>query len=187
MEKGLKDRILKLRVEGKTYNEIKKLLSCTKSVISYYCKNAKLENYNFLKPPSKEEIDMFQKVYNETQSSVKVSEITGWSKPTILKYIIVKQKKTKEEKRKNNVEQVIDWRKKNKKKLIDYKGGCCEICKYDKCIEALEFHHKNPLEKDFGISGVTKSFDKMKKEVDKCILVCANCHREIHEELKLIK
>jgi predicted HNH restriction endonuclease len=37
-------------------------------------------------------------------------------------------------------------------------------------------------EKDFSISGKTLSFEKMKKEVDKCILVCSNCHSEIHSE-----
>lgn len=63
-----------------------------------------------------------------------------------------------------------------------YKGGKCYICKYDKCPSALEFHHKDPKIKDFGVSekGFTRSWDKIKKEVDKCILICANCHREIH-------
>jgi predicted RNA-binding Zn-ribbon protein involved in translation (DUF1610 family) len=75
-------------------------------------------------------------------------------------------------------------RKKVKRLLVEYKGGKCEKCGYNKCIEALDFHHKNPNEKDFGISanGHTKSLDKLKKEVDKCQLVCANCHREIHAE-----
>ena len=46
----------------------------------------------------------------------------------------------------------------------------------------LEFHHLNPDEKDFGIGtkGYTRSIEINKQEVDKCILVCANCHREIH-------
>lgn len=68
-----------------------------------------------------------------------------------------------------------------KEKAVEYKGGKCEICGYDKCIDALEFHHKNPDEKDFGISsGETRSWGKIKKELDKCIMLCANCHREIH-------
>lgn len=49
-----------------------------------------------------------------------------------------------------------------------------------KYIGALEFHHLNPNKKDFGISGGTKSFETLRPEVDKCILVCSNCHREIH-------
>ena len=71
-----------------------------------------------------------------------------------------------------------------KKSLVDYKGGKCEICGYNKCIDALEFHHLNPNEKEFTIAQYCASnhsdYDKAKAEVDKCILVCANCHREIH-------
>ena len=75
--------------------------------------------------------------------------------------------------------------KKTKEKLIEYKGGKCQICGYNKCISALEFHHLDPSQKDFNISGGTKSFEKAKIEVDKCVLVCSNCHREIHAGLTL--
>lgn len=73
-------------------------------------------------------------------------------------------------------------RERIKELLVEHKGGKCEICGYDKCISALEFHHLNPDEKDFGIGakGYTRSVEKNKEEVNKCILVCANCHREIH-------
>ncbi len=85
---------------------------------------------------------------------------------------------------KKNYLHVKNYRKILKEKLVEYKGGKCEICGYNKCVEALEFHHLNPEEKDFGISSYSSlSFDKAKKEVDKCILVCANGHREIHYEL----
>ena len=71
-----------------------------------------------------------------------------------------------------------------KEKLVEYKVGKCEKCGYDKCINALEFHHLDPTKKDFGIAnGNAIAFEKAKKEVDKCILVCANCHREIHFSL----
>ena len=75
------------------------------------------------------------------------------------------------------------WRKRTKQLLVEYKGSKCELCGYDKCIEALEFHHINENTKEFAISGSTKSFEKQKQEVDKCILVCANCHRELHAGL----
>ena len=72
-------------------------------------------------------------------------------------------------------------RQRLKEKLVEYKGGKCEICGYNKCINALEFHHLDPSEKDFGIAnGNAIAFEKAKKEVDKCIMVCSNCHREIH-------
>lgn len=75
-------------------------------------------------------------------------------------------------------------RKKVKQLLVEYKGGKCEKCGYSKCIGALEFHHLDPSKKDFGIgsNGNTLKLDRMKKEADKCILVCSNCHKEIHNE-----
>ena len=82
-------------------------------------------------------------------------------------------------------EAVQKRRDKTKQILIEYKGGKCEICGYNRCISALEFHHLDPNEKDFGIAskGYTRDIETNKKEVDKCILVCANCHREIHNKI----
>ena len=52
-----------------------------------------------------------------------------------------------------------------------------------KCNSALEFHHVDPKQKDFHISkNMNKSWYKIKNEIEKCILVCANCHRELHEK-----
>ncbi len=69
-----------------------------------------------------------------------------------------------------------------KQKCVNYKGGTCEICGYDKSIGSLEFHHIDSSEKDFQISKVkSHSFsDTVKKELDKCMLLCRNCHGEIH-------
>ena len=68
---------------------------------------------------------------------------------------------------------------------LEYKGCKCEKCGYSKSIRALEFHHKDPNEKDFDISRAKlKIFDdSIKKELDKCLLLCANCHREEHDRL----
>ena len=62
----------------------------------------------------------------------------------------------------------------NKKALIEYKGGKCSACGYNKCQQALDFHHTG--EKSFTI-GNRKSapIDILKKEADKCILLCRNC------------
>lgn len=75
-------------------------------------------------------------------------------------------------------------RKKLKEMAVEYKGGCCSRCGYNKSVAALEFHHKDPTQKDFGIAskGYTRSWEKVKIELDKCIMLCANCHREIHDE-----
>jgi len=73
-------------------------------------------------------------------------------------------------------------RKKLKEMAVEYKGGKCIFCGYNKCIDALEFHHLDSKKKDFGLSarGLTRSWKRIQKELDKCILVCANCHRELH-------
>jgi hypothetical protein len=74
-------------------------------------------------------------------------------------------------------------RRRRKLKAIEYKGGKCQICGYDKCASALHFHHTDPNEKDFGFSdkGIPRSWEKQKIELDKCILLCSNCHCEVHE------
>lgn len=72
-------------------------------------------------------------------------------------------------------------RQENKKKAVEYKGGKCEICGYDKCIDALEFHHQDSTKKENILSKMMScAWERIKKELDKCKLVCANCHREIH-------
>lgn len=76
------------------------------------------------------------------------------------------------------------WRIATKQKLLAYKGGKCSICGYDKNVPgAYDFHHRNPKEKDFGISRYQNlNWKKLLKEVDKCDLVCKNCHAEIHDD-----
>ncbi|MBP7057990.1 hypothetical protein KBB06_01465 [Candidatus Gracilibacteria bacterium] len=75
---------------------------------------------------------------------------------------------------------VAKRRKNIRQQAISYKGGKCHLCGYNRCIEALEFHHFD-TNKEFGISqkGYTRSWETVKKELDKCILLCANCHREV--------
>lgn len=80
--------------------------------------------------------------------------------------------------------QSLERQRELKLKCVEYKGGKCQIqgCGYNRYQGALEFHHLDPEEKDFNL-GELKSYsfnDKVKKELDKCMLVCSNCHREIH-------
>jgi hypothetical protein len=67
-----------------------------------------------------------------------------------------------------------------KQQCVDYLGGCCTECGYNKSLAALDFHHLNPLEKDMKYLNHRMSFEKLKVELDKCVLLCANCHREKH-------
>jgi DNA invertase Pin-like site-specific DNA recombinase len=258
MNKDLKNKIIELRKEGRSYNEISKILQCSKSVISYHC--SKIENneelvsinvitknieqtktpftdfgekfnnesideivrlkykgltYDEIKnktgvsfdkikkicrkysindanvyakktnKPNNQEIKKVQEYYDNCLSTRKTASEFNWSRHRVSKYIKIKKivKQDNETRKKSIVKAVINWRRRVKIKLIEYKGGECEKCGYNKCINALSFHHKDPNEKDFSISGKSYSFDRMKKEVDKCILVCSNCHIEIHEGL----
>lgn len=71
-------------------------------------------------------------------------------------------------------------RRKVKQQLIDVLGGKCERCGYNKCAAALQFHHKDPKEKEFAISAKQfLSYEKCLKEIKKCKLLCANCHAEV--------
>ena len=78
-------------------------------------------------------------------------------------------------------ERVTKYRKKRKTDLVEAFGGKCQICGYDKCQEALQFHHIDPSQKQYGIAqkGHCRKWDEVVLEAGKCILVCANCHVEI--------
>ena len=84
----------------------------------------------------------------------------------------------------NDYQHVKDSRKRLKERLVIVMGGGCALCGYDLCEEALEMHHINPEEKSFSIrTNANLATEKVFEEAKKCILVCANCHREIHAGL----
>lgn len=89
--------------------------------------------------------------------------------------------------RKCAVEAVQKRRNNVKEMAVAYKGGKCEniLCGYNKYVGALEFHHIDSNEKDFEISrkGYTRSWEKTKEELDKCVMLCSNCHKEVHAGL----
>ena len=73
-----------------------------------------------------------------------------------------------------------EYRANNKLKAIRYLGGCCQECGYKKCLSALQFHHRDSEEKEKNIGHWKVPFETMKPELEKCTLLCANCHLEIH-------
>lgn len=78
-------------------------------------------------------------------------------------------------------EYIKTWRNKMRKHALDAFGGECGICGYRKCTQALEFHHVSPSEKDFSIgSSNIANWSKIVVELRKCVMVCTNCHRELH-------
>ena len=75
-------------------------------------------------------------------------------------------------------------RRVREEKIYEYKGESCCICGYNRTRKALHCHHVDPSRKSFRISGNWGlSWERIKKELDKCIMVCSNCHAEIHDGL----
>jgi len=84
------------------------------------------------------------------------------------------------DRREELIRAVAKRRRKIKSLSISYKGGKCQICGYCRYQGALDLHHISG-KKEFGIGdkGYTRSWAKVKTELDKCVLLCANCHREL--------
>jgi len=163
---------IKLMIPEMTEDDIKiicNILNLTKSSGTYVT--------NFF---NKSEIES---KYLELKSIKKTAQFFKTSVHTLRKYIsvdliIIKVKKF------NSSDSVVNWRIRKKIELVAYKGSKCESCGYNKSYSVLQFHHKDPKEKDFTIGGSSYSFERLKKEADKCMLLCSNCHIELHELLR---
>ncbi|MFA6426878.1 MAG: hypothetical protein WCW16_00320 [Candidatus Magasanikbacteria bacterium] len=95
---------------------------------------------------------------------------------------MVKDKRIYRVRAKYLIQAVDKRRRKIRAMAVEYKGGKCMICGYHKCLEAFDFHHLDAKQKEFGISkdGLTRAWSRVVKELDKCVMLCANCHREVH-------
>jgi hypothetical protein len=86
-------------------------------------------------------------------------------------------------------ERVKKWRKNTKRKIFQAFGSQCGGCGYHRCLEALEFHHLDPSEKEtyWGkISGHIRSWDYISKEMEKCVMLCSVCHKEVHAKFRCL-
>ncbi len=95
--------------------------------------------------------------------------------------VMAKDTRTYADRREYFIMAVSRRRRRIKEKAIAYLGGKCQLCGYNKYQGGLDFHHIDPASKTFGIgaNGHSRSWQRVQEELDKCILVCANCHREI--------
>jgi len=179
-----KEEILKLREDGLSYNEISDQLGCSKATVSYHCKRWSLNDIGLSNThinKKEEEIKEYYKTHTKKETA-KYFEI---SESSVTRYGNKKNVKlTIEERKKRNCVRVSDFRQRLKEKAIEYKGGKCIICGYNKSNRSLDFHHRDPNEKEFGI-GHSKilSWDRVRNELDKCDLLCKNCHGEIHDKI----
>lgn len=86
-------------------------------------------------------------------------------------------------------EAVKRWRSNTKTRIVKAMGGACVICGYNRCQSSLHLHHLDQSKKEFSFSSIRancKSWSKIVEELRKCVLVCANCHGEIHEGLAVV-
>lgn len=84
-----------------------------------------------------------------------------------------------------SVEAVRKWRKRTKQRIIDAMGGECQICSYRKSTRALALHHLDPSQKEMSFGAVRanpRSWAKIVAELRKCVLLCSNCHLELHDD-----
>lgn len=90
--------------------------------------------------------------------------------------------------RKYLIGKVADRRLELRRKAVEILGGKCLLCGYNRCIDALCAHHLNPDEKVFGLSykGMCRSWEKVLEELKKCVLLCSNCHTEVHDGISII-
>ncbi len=167
-----KEELEKYILQNLSAREISKLLGKSQTSIAYWLKKFDLKT-NHVSFKQKGTID-----YGDKRCCPKCNEI----KPLPEFYNRRKKEGSSVYCKICTTQQVVDRQRKLKGLAIEYKGGSCVKCGYSKYNGALEFHHLDPNEKDFTISHMKlyAFTDEIKKELDKCILVCANCHREIH-------
>lgn len=173
MEKEVLENLLK---QNLSYGEISNQLNLGKTTIRYWAKKYNLES-------------SYGKRTDNENCSICNEKLTG--NQTKFCSISCKQKSINSKHSNYKAQQTRGW--KRKKELIEFGGGKCENCGYCKNYAALEFHHRNPGEKNFQIDirkcSNTK-YEELQKEAAKCMILCANCHREHHHpqlEVKNLK
>lgn len=130
-------------------------------------------------------IELKEKILKLDQHGFSTNEIveaTGCTRDSVL-YVTSKEYRTKNHSAKC---------RRVKEGMIELKnlaGGKCSICGYDRCLYALDFHHLDPDKKDKAVCNLlsSKSFKAAAAESKRCVLLCSNCHRELHDGLITLK
>jgi hypothetical protein len=76
----------------------------------------------------------------------------------------------------------VEYRRRRKARAVAYMGSCCQGCGINDLPAIFEFHHWDARQKEFGFSerGIPRAWKKMITELQKCVMLCVNCHREVH-------
>lgn len=154
-------KLQQLAGEGLSQRQIAERLGASQSNVKYWLKKFDLKTNSSRQPrPLK------CKLCGETDSSMFYIHKNG--------YVRYRCKKC------DNLETIKRFRT-YKKQAVAYKGGKCVKCGYNKCLGSLDFHHRESTQKDPNWRKMRNwPIEKIKAELDKCDLVCRNCHGEIH-------
>lgn len=178
----VQEKAVEMRKQGFTYEQIRKELNLAKNTVIKIMKAYDLSESKFETTEITEELlKIIQERYNEVGNIKIIAKEFHISAERLRRNGL---KINKPIKKFNNNDNSYQYRTKTKLQAIKYKGGKCIICGYDECPQALDFHHVNPNEKDYVLSGGTKSLEHLKPELDKCVLLCCRCHREVHAGYK---
>lgn len=164
----MKEQIKELLQQGFTQKEISKQLNVSAPYISILIKKYDLKQFK-IKIERKHRSITKCSICGETDSL----KFTKFNRSVCKSCIHIQRR---------------EHRRDCKSDIVNYKGGKCQICGYNKSIFALELHHIDPKTKDAKIVRVlskSRKFNlgKYKEELDKCILLCCNCHKEVHRDI----
>ncbi len=151
------------------------------------------EEIGYLKEiyPNKVHIDLIKEKLNKSRRAIqhKAARLglsrpyTPFNKPKNPQHRNIIDKRYYEKHKREIYRRKKERKREMKEGLVKMIGGKCSACGYHKCLAALEFHHQSG-DKDSTIKKALQHYSKQKtlKEVKKCILLCANCHRELHNQ-----
>ena len=125
-------------------------------------------------------IDQSKIFLNENEAQVYLRECKHHG---LTEYYVSNKKCIKCQLKRSKERGYIEIRQTKTQQIVDYMGGCCVICGYNKSNYSLECHHEDPTQKEHKIAQLKrKKWEIILKEIEKCVLVCSNCHRDIHFE-----
>ena len=172
-----RDELTALVSAGETLAAIAEAFEVSMRTVRYW-----IERYGLPRPHSVRRTELERALEEGRRTLFRDCSTHGWT-------VFVIENSGRARCRACRVERVAEWRRRTKARLVEEAGGQCRLCGYSRSQAALQFHHLDPAKKSFALSlrGVTRSFEEMRSEAAKCVLLCANCHAEVEGGLSTIE
>lgn len=164
-----RDSLAELVDQGLTLSEIGAEVTRSDSTVRYW-----IRRYGLPKPRNVRRAEVERAIADGQRTLLKECAEHGWTT-----FVIENSGRTRC--RQCRMDAVSEWRRRTKAKLVAEAGGRCVLCGYDRHQGALHLHHLDPAKKEFHLAdtGVTRSMERLRREVAKCVLLCGNCHAEV--------